>query len=81
MFPETQPHIGHIAQISYAHIGALRFVHKIATNEVRNQLAASCEKPLKTKASDGESWSFAPFTMPHITGTSRSGSPHHKKSQ
>jgi hypothetical protein len=50
MFPETQPHIGHIAQISYAHTGALRFVHKIATNKVRNKLAASCEKPLKTKA-------------------------------
>jgi hypothetical protein len=37
MNTEVQPHLRHIEQGSYAHRYALRFPHKIATNEDRKR--------------------------------------------
>jgi hypothetical protein len=38
---EAQPHIGHIGRESYAHACALRFPHKIVTNQGRSDFDKS----------------------------------------
>jgi Cft2 family RNA processing exonuclease len=49
MFPETQPHLDHVVQISYARVDALRFPHILATKEARTHLAICCEETLENK--------------------------------